>query len=181
MHYALYFNSRHDRHGHLFQDRFASQGIKDDIQLLTTARYIHLNPVKAGLSQSPHFRWSSYEQYANSLDDGLCNTSLIIDTADSIEAFLCLHRTEPDSKEMLEDGPYRRRWCDEQAIFFMKKQIGKDGIQAIALMEPKERDMHLTVARRAGLSIRQLQRLTGIGYHTIAKAGKEQCLTPPSP
>lgn len=82
---------------------------------------------------------------------------------------------------MLEDKPYRRRWSDDQALLFMKKQIGKDDIQAIALMSPKEAEMHLAAARRAGLSIRQLQRLTGIGYHTIAKAGKGQNLTPPSP
>lgn len=80
---------------------------------------------------------------------------------------------------MLEDKPYRRRWSDDQALFFIKRQVGKDDIQAIALMEPKERDMHFAAARRAGLSIRQLQRLTGIGYHTIAKAAKEQNLSPP--
>lgn len=150
------------------------------MQLLATARYIHLNPIKAGLSRSPHYRWSSYEQYADSLDDDLCNTDPIIDVAGSIEAFLCLHHTDLDSKEMLEDKPYRRRWSDDQALLFMKKQIGKDDIQAIALMSPKEAEMHLAAARRAGLSIRQLQRLTGIGHHTIAKAAKEQNLSPPS-
>ncbi len=179
--YALYFNVRHDRHGHLFQDRFASQCVKDDVQLLATARYIHLNPVKAGLTQSPHYQWSSYEQYAGSLDDGICNTELIIDIVGDVAAFLLLHRTDPHDEGLLEDNPYRKRWSDDQAALFMKKQIGRDDIQALPFLEPKERDMHLAAARRAGLSIRQLQRLTGIGYRIVAEAGKGQGLTPPSP
>jgi putative transposase len=46
--YAYYFNKKYDRIGHLFQDRFKSEGIESDVYLLSAVRYIHNNPVKAG-------------------------------------------------------------------------------------------------------------------------------------
>jgi len=42
--YAQYYNRRHKRHGHLFQDRFKSKIVKDDRYLLALSAYIHNNP-----------------------------------------------------------------------------------------------------------------------------------------
>jgi putative transposase len=50
--HGMGFNRRHDRVGHLFQNRYKSNLVKDDAGLLTLVRYIHLNPVKAGLVPS---------------------------------------------------------------------------------------------------------------------------------
>jgi hypothetical protein len=47
--YALWYNRRYRRHGHLFQNRFKSILCQEDIYLLELVRYIHLNPVRAGL------------------------------------------------------------------------------------------------------------------------------------
>jgi REP element-mobilizing transposase RayT len=63
--YAQHFNKRHDRVGHLFQGRFSAVLIKeeegDEERLLTAARYVVMNPVRAGLASSPEdWRWSSY-------------------------------------------------------------------------------------------------------------------------
>lgn len=41
--YAMYFNKKHKRHGHLFQDRFKSKIITDDKYLLAASAYIHNN------------------------------------------------------------------------------------------------------------------------------------------
>lgn len=43
--YAYYFNKKYNRIGHLFQDRFRSEAINDDAQILTAIRYIHNNRV----------------------------------------------------------------------------------------------------------------------------------------
>lgn len=59
--YAQYFNRRHEKVGHLFQGRFSAILIKDEDRLLTVARYVVLNPVRAGLTDKPEkWRWSSY-------------------------------------------------------------------------------------------------------------------------
>jgi REP element-mobilizing transposase RayT len=47
--HAMDFNRRHDRVGHLFQNRFKSRFVDDDGGFLAVVRYIHLNPVRAGL------------------------------------------------------------------------------------------------------------------------------------
>lgn len=47
--YAIYYNRRHNRNGHLFQNRYKSILCQEDSYLLELVRYIHLNPVRANL------------------------------------------------------------------------------------------------------------------------------------
>lgn len=47
--YALWYNRRHRRSGHLFQNRFKSILCQEDVYLLELVRYIHLNPIRARL------------------------------------------------------------------------------------------------------------------------------------
>jgi REP element-mobilizing transposase RayT len=59
--YALGFNKRHERSGHLFGKRYDAWVIQSERHLLNEARYIALNPVEAGLVDHPaRYRWSSY-------------------------------------------------------------------------------------------------------------------------
>ena len=54
-------NRRHQRVGHLFQGRFKAILVEGDAYLLELARYIVLNPVRAGMKKKPeHWPWSSY-------------------------------------------------------------------------------------------------------------------------
>lgn len=50
--YAVFYNRRHDRHGHLFQNRYKSILCQEDAYLLELVRYIHLNPLRAKLVAS---------------------------------------------------------------------------------------------------------------------------------
>ena len=50
--YATTFNLRHNRHGHLFQNRYKSILCQEETYLLELVRYIHLNPIRAGLVPS---------------------------------------------------------------------------------------------------------------------------------
>jgi putative transposase len=62
---AQSFNQRHERTGHLYQGRFGSRLVADEGYLLELARYVPLNPVRAGLCGSPAgWRWSSYRATA---------------------------------------------------------------------------------------------------------------------
>ena len=47
--YAVTFNRRHRRHGHLFQNRYKSILCEEDVYLKELVRYIHLNPLRAGI------------------------------------------------------------------------------------------------------------------------------------
>jgi REP element-mobilizing transposase RayT len=50
--HALAFNRRHDRVGHLFQNRFRSRVVGDDADLVGLVRYVHLNPLVGGVVQT---------------------------------------------------------------------------------------------------------------------------------
>ncbi len=63
--YAQRFNKRHDRTGHLFGGRFGSQVVEGGAYLMEVARYIVLNPVRAGMVERPEdYEWSSYRAKA---------------------------------------------------------------------------------------------------------------------
>jgi len=47
--HAVYFNRRHSRSGHLFQNRYKSIVCEEEPYFLELVRYIHLNPLRAGL------------------------------------------------------------------------------------------------------------------------------------
>jgi len=62
--YASYYNLNQNRTGPVFGDRFRSETIENDRYLLGVVRYIHNNPVKAGLVKSPtEHKWNSYKEY----------------------------------------------------------------------------------------------------------------------
>ena len=62
--YTIYFNKKHERHGHLFQGRFRSVLIEAVTYAQELSRYIHLNPVRAELVDRPEeYSWSSFKNY----------------------------------------------------------------------------------------------------------------------
>jgi putative transposase len=71
--YALYFNRRHKRSGHLWQGRFGASVVDEDEYILKLSRYVHLNPVYTKKSKVLPIReridtlrsypWSSYCGY----------------------------------------------------------------------------------------------------------------------
>jgi len=63
--YSVRTNKRHGRTGHLVRNRFYSELVEDETHLMEAIRYIVLNPVRAGLCQSPaDWPWSSYRACA---------------------------------------------------------------------------------------------------------------------
>ena len=61
--YSVYFNYKNKRTGHLFQGRYKAILAERDNYLLELTRYIHLNPIRAGLVKKlKDYRWSSYRE-----------------------------------------------------------------------------------------------------------------------
>ncbi len=64
--YTTYFNVKRKRSGHLFQGRYKAILVEADEYATELSRYIHLNPVRAGIVSRPEeFEWSSYRGYIN--------------------------------------------------------------------------------------------------------------------
>lgn len=68
--YSMYFNYRHERVGHLFQNRYISRIVDSDPYLLELIRYIHLNPLRAGLvatmEELDRYRWTGHHEFLKS-------------------------------------------------------------------------------------------------------------------
>jgi hypothetical protein len=90
--YVYYYNWQYNRKGYLFQDRYKSEPVEDDAYFLTVLRYIHQNPVKAGITDDPAtYPWSSYTEYTDKVK--LVNTSFTLklfnqDQEKAIEEFI---------------------------------------------------------------------------------------------
>ena len=64
--YAIYYNEKEEREGYVFANRYYTQTIKDEIHLLACIKYIHENPVKAGLvNNAKEYKYSSYKKMKN--------------------------------------------------------------------------------------------------------------------
>lgn len=62
--YAKYFNSKYNRKGHVFGNRYGQAACFDDYYLLTISVYIHLNPVRAGMvDHYSQYRWTTWRLY----------------------------------------------------------------------------------------------------------------------
>lgn len=71
--YAIYYNKLENRYGHVFQDRFKSEAVENEKYFFGVLRYIHNNPIKAGIVMDiSDYPWSSATDYLN-------NNSNIID------------------------------------------------------------------------------------------------------
>jgi len=62
--YAMMFNRKYERKGHLFAGPYRQAVCLDDAYLLVASLYIHMNPVRAGLVTDPRlYRWSSVKLF----------------------------------------------------------------------------------------------------------------------
>ena len=86
--YTNFVNARGRWTGHLFQNRFASV-VMDEAHLIAAARYVPMNPVRAGLVARPQdWPWSSARAHLAGEDDGLVVTRPLLDRIGDVSAFL---------------------------------------------------------------------------------------------
>ena len=115
--YAMYYNRKYDRSGHLFQDRYMSEALESDEYLLTVVRYIHRNPEKAGIAEVGEYRWSSYAGYVSPC--GTLDNAMVLEMIGGPGCFADWVRREDDGncidvreKRWIHDDEARKLICD---------------------------------------------------------------------
>jgi putative transposase len=104
--YSKYFNTRLDRAGSLFVHPFKAVLVERDEQLLHVSRYIHLNPVVAGIVEDlKDYTWSSVQDYVGLRKRSFVHGGLIrsMMTADEYKTFVC---DQPDYQKSVLDVGY---------------------------------------------------------------------------
>lgn len=77
--YAMWFNKRHGRTGTLWEGRFRASVVESERYLFACARYIEMNPVRAGLVSDPLlYRWSSYAHHVGERPQALIDEHPLI-------------------------------------------------------------------------------------------------------
>ncbi len=144
--YAYWYNWKYERKGYVFQDRFKSENVEDDAYLQTVIRYIHRNPVKAGMVEKPEaYPWSSCSVYLGGKDfpPGLTKTSLILGLfhtgkQNPYEVFSSFME-EGDDHQCL-DYVEQKRITDREAEKLFAGIMGEQSLSILKEMPKRERD-----------------------------------------
>lgn len=165
--YAQHFNKKHERVGHLFQDRFKSEPIETDESLLQVVRYVHRNPLEAGITQTLDYRWSSYEEYFGNMRP-ICSTKTITDIAGGTAALKRFHIESTSSNDFIEIGRSNPRRDDAKARAIAAQALGESTCEQIGSMPRQNRNQAIAKLRACGLSIREIERLSGVSRGIIS-------------
>ncbi|MCI2242675.1 transposase [Adlercreutzia faecimuris] len=166
--YALRFNKRHGRVGHLMQGRFKSEPVDTDEYLLTVIRYIHQNPEKAGIGAAASYPWSSYREYAG--EPAVADTSLVLEMLGGVSGFKRFHEASDASAPCVDENRGRRVLDDDSALEAARLLLAPTRVEEVAALPRERRDEALCRLKAAGLSVRQVERLTGVSKSVVAKA-----------
>ena len=175
--YVSWFNAKYDRIGPLFQGRFKSLNIEDDCYLLSVLRYIHLNPVKANLVESPEdYVWSSCRKYYAAAEErsDLLNLRFILDMFDEHSAAaserLKLFTLQPNT-DKIPDYEDCARISDGKLRQEILALLSGRPLSAIQVLDRKDRDALLQKIKAiAGATHRQIARVVDLAPSIIFKA-----------
>ena len=156
----------------MIENRYKSEPIEDETYYLTLMRYIHQNPVKAGMvDKSEKYIWSSYNDYINlknELTDIEFGLSILSENEEqALKEFKEFHETMEDTDFSISNT---KKLTDEQLKRRIIKITGGIRAEEIALRAKVDRDYILALLRNEGLTIGQLERVTGISRGIITRA-----------
>lgn len=169
--FAGRFNARTGHIGHVFQERFWDSPIKSEEYLLEAIRYIHLNPQKAGLAAYDDYPWSSHREYLMGRRFRPHVTDNVVD------ALFPTPRSYLQFMESAPSLPYRPSATAKVAEEDLS-EFGGAIVRNIAGCAPAElksvskalRNEAILALRKEGLTIKQVQLLTGLGTWIIKNA-----------
>jgi len=171
--YVLWYNKKYDRAGYLFQDRFKSEPVEDDAYFLSVLRYIFQNPVKAGIvTKIEDYTWTNYIDYIegnNKTDTDFALDIFSTNREEAVRSFIEYINKVNDDKclDMLE----KRKLTDEEAKKIIKDHCHIDHAHDLQKFAANKRNLYLKDLKESyGLSIRQIERLTGIGRGIVQRA-----------
>ncbi len=174
--YAIYFNKKYDRIGHVFYNRFKSKNIETEMYFLRTLRYIHFNPEKTGICSFEKYEWSSYLQYfkQSKIIDQKTVIQLFENNLTTFKEFHNEYRNSSaqiclDSVEMEENN--KAKMTDDVAIQKIKEHLNINNLVTIQNYNRKKRDEIIKeISTIEKIERKQLARILGLNERTIYRA-----------
>ena len=157
--FVYWYNLKYERVGHLFQDRYRSEPVESDAYFLSVLRYIHQNPVKAGIvSQCKEYDFSSYNWYFK--DSKLINKEFAFGIMKK-EQFIAFHNEE-EKRSILDIEEQRKKISDEKAHRAFITITGCQNQEQFKKFEREKKKEYGKQLLSIGLSIRQIVECTGL-------------------
>ena len=163
--YSMYFNKKYERSGHLFHDRYKSEAIGTDNYLLTAFRYVLNNPQKAGICPADKYEWNSYHFYGDSTS--FVDTAIFRDEIGDWNEYEAFIAGENDDDCMEFETEIHD---DEWGLKIIQKQFGVSSGTVLQTWTWEKRNAAIRELKEKGMTVRQIERLTGINRGTIQKA-----------
>lgn len=169
--YVKWYNKKYERCGHLFQDRFKSEPIDDEFSLLRVLRYIHQNPLKAGMTkQILGYTWTSYYEYIS--EKNIVDTHIILDilSPDRDKAIdFYVDFMDEINDDVFLDNDIKLPISDNKVLEHIKS-LGINSTSELQQLKRNERNEILKKLKELeSVSLRQLSRVTGISKSVIAR------------
>lgn len=167
--YVYWYNRKYERCGHLFQERFKSEVVESEAYFLTVLRYIHQNPIKAGLTKNiEEYQWSSineYEKNQSQINTDFALKMIFEDKAKAVE--LLRQYMNEHTEDNCIDYEEKNRVSD-QAVISNLVGYGISSINELKKIEISKRNKIIRAVKVIdGVTIRQLSRITGISKSVI--------------
>ena len=151
----------------MFQDRYKSEAIEDEKYLLAVLRYVHQNPVKAGICKEiGEYRFSSYKDFIKENAE-LVDIAYVYSIIKKEEFLTFID--EKNGSKCLEYDDKDFRLTDSEARTIIQEVSRCNNITEFQSLRKEQRDMYMKELRKNGLSIRQISRLTGISFAIVRK------------
>ena len=167
--FVYWYNIKYKRAGHLFQDRFKSEPIENDGYFLSVLRYIHQNPVKAGICKTVDaYEYSSYTGFFKNCD--LIDSDFVFGIVPKDEFTVFNNEKVFDICLDIEDKP-SIKVTDEQAKKIIEKVSKCKDIIEFQNLANTLKEKYIKKFHMKGISIRQIARLCG-----VPKGMVEKCL-----
>ena len=165
--YALRYNGRTGHVGSVFQGRFASVPVESDRQLLQVVRYIHENPMRVGISATASYAWSSYNAYAGLPCDAYgTDPSPVLELMADFGGFAACSADDQFLGYTFRAGAHV---LDEDALSVARTVLNGMDLATLKTLPSAQRQSHLQALRDSGLTVKQIERVTGIGRSSIAR------------
>lgn len=168
--YVLWYNKKYNRVGHLFQGRFKSEPVNNDAYFIMVLRYIHQNPIKAGMASNIRTtKWTSHHEYIKNgclVDGDLALGLFSADRDKAIDLYIKYMSEENEDKCLdFEDNIL----LDDDILAYLKS-LGVENISALQQMERNSRnDIIREIKELDGVTLRQIERVTGLSKSLIGK------------
>ena len=173
--YAHYFNKKYERNGHLFQDRFRSEPVDSIEYFVILLRYIHQNPLKAGIVNGlVDYPWSSWKEYVtDSCIAPFCSTRAVFSRIPREDLMELVNSPVEEYGQILDiDTDDTKHVSDSDVKAFLLKSKGIANPLIIQSLEKTRKNDVLVSALSIGAGIRQLSRITGVSFGVIQKLQK---------